>query len=318
MYRLLADYLRKHGEQDCSVLQLERPHSLVLWIFRKGEAEPWAVGKIARSEKSARLLCAEGAALAALQQISKELGIPRLLLQSEPGGKGFLLVQSGVSGQPLSDEIHLDNERAISDQFRLVEEWLAAFQGRVTCKETVAAGARRSLTACRQVLDTTDQEKALLDGMTSMLPELEHVPAVAVHGDFWAGNVLKSEEKLSVLDWGHFHYGAPTEDMHNFAAAACYKKRSTPAESGRTMWDAFFGHTAVSRNAALATKRVLDQWKIGHEQSRALFCVFLINRLSLSEFTNHAAWRSFVYDYVKAGMPSPFAAALTTPTLQLA
>ena len=316
MNRLLADYLRNHGERECSVLQLERPHSLVLWIFRKGDAEPWAVGKIARAENGARLLRGEGAALAALQKVGQELGIPRLLLQSETGREGFLLMQSGVPGQPLSDEIRSGNERAISEQFRRIEGWLATFQDRLPSGETVATCTRQSLAACRRVLDLSDEEKALLDGLTAMLPQLEHVRAVPVHGDFWAGNVLEASTRLSVLDWGHFHYGAPTEDLHNFVAAACYRKRRTPAESGRTMWDAFFADCAVSRNGALATKRRLERWKIDLAQLRALFCVFLVNRLSLTEFTNHAAWRIFVCDYVKAGMPPPFTAVPAIAVLQ--
>src|SRR5437879_5348175 len=167
MNRLLADYLRNHGERDCSVLQLERPHSLVLWIFRNGEAEPWAVGKIARAENGARLLRGEGAALAALQKVGQELGIPRLLLQSETGREGFLLMQSGVPGQPLSDEISGGNERAISDQFRRIEGWLATFQDRLPPGETVAACTRQSLAACRRMLELAAEAKGIVDGGTA-------------------------------------------------------------------------------------------------------------------------------------------------------
>jgi len=46
---------------------------------------------------------------------------------------------------------------------------------------------------------------------------------VAVHGDFWAKNLLTCPGHVSVVDWDAFHYGSPVEDLFTFAVAMGYR-----------------------------------------------------------------------------------------------
>jgi aminoglycoside phosphotransferase (APT) family kinase protein len=149
-------------------------------------------------------------------------------------------------------------------------------------------------------------DRALISAAREQLELLAALPVVPVHGDFWAGNLLKHHRRIHVIDWGHFHYGTPTEDLHNFVAALAYRRRPTPDEEAAIMWDAFFGPSALCSLAENATTRTLERWHIPREMLRPMFVVFVMSRLALTGFSNHEAWRAFAARYVASGMPSPF------------
>jgi hypothetical protein len=308
MFHVIAEYLRGEGEREWSILQTARPNSVVLRVFRPGESQPFVVVKVSRPGQGTRMLRGEASALKVLQEISLTMSIPRFILEAECGGDRLLLAQSGVPGRPMSDHLEAHNRRELCSQFRLIDGLLETFQKRLGCDENLASYAQRLLSTCCGAVGLTAEEQCLLDAVRAIIPELTDFPAAAVHGDFWAGNVLENGNALSVLDWGHLHYGAPTEDLHNFTAATCYRKRRTPQESGRTMWEAFFGDGTVAKEASAATLRTLNRWKIDVAHSRTLFRLFLISRLSQPVFINHPGWRAFISDYVQAGMPAPFSA----------
>src|ERR1019366_9881618 len=98
--------------------------------------------------------------------------------------------------------------------------------------------------------------KLLLSTASAALPLLSAVPAVAVHGDFWAKNVLAAPGRVSLVDWNAFHYGSPVEDLFTFAVAMVYQWKLAAEQGADVIWNVFLGSSALTartRAAALPT-----------------------------------------------------------------
>jgi hypothetical protein len=296
-FQAIADFLREEGWEDWSLVQMETAF-VVWWIFRPGATVPEMIGKLPRNPRDVAQARREAAALADLGAVADKLNVPRLLFQTDLPDDSFLFVQSGVRGRPLPEK---------ADHFDRVLPWLETFQQAIPPGGTLADAMRRAITACRdQLLDPTPAECELLAMAEKEAPKLERYPAVAVHGDFWAGNVLDEDGRLGVLDWSNYHFGSPLEDIHNFAAAHAYDTRGDWDERMRSMWRVFFGDVPLMRRTAEVTVRMLAGSNLDRNLLRPLFLLFLISRISYVEFSNHMAWRRFATHYVDAGMPEPF------------
>lgn len=300
MFHLVANFLRQQGWQDWSLVQIESAN-IIWWVFRPQARNPEVIGKLPRSPHDTVLARREAAALGSLRRVAGAVNIPRLMFQAELPDGGFLFVQSGVAGRPLAER---------TDHFDQVLPWLDAFQKAVSAQGTVAESLCRSITCCRaQLADAAPAELELLMRAEAEAARLDTVQAAAVHGDFWSGNVLNDGGRLGVLDWSNYHFGGPLEDLHNFAAAQGYESRGGDDERMRSMWRVFFSDGPLMRRTADATARMLAGRKLDSSLLRPMFLLFLINRISYVEFSNHAAWRRLAVHYLESGMPELFTVA---------
>src|ERR1039457_5804644 len=191
MFHLAADYLRSAGWRDWDVLQLPGGADVVWWIFRRGQDIPAVVGKFCDPPAAVEAGRRECAALELLSPFADRLGLPSVLFQTDTRG-GSVYLQSGVPGKPLRDELSPSDGKHLSAQIDIAEGWLEKFQ-------MLAPPAENSGAAFRQVLAGASERlpKLLLSTASAALPLLSAVPAVAVHGDFWAKNVLAAPRRVS-------------------------------------------------------------------------------------------------------------------------
>jgi hypothetical protein len=235
-----------------ALLDLPRMHSLVVALSKDPNAKitvlliphggnrPTLAIKLPTTPAAAASVRAERGVLKELHE-----KLPRSILATIPS-LGHLrelagttsLVTTALPGSPMTTRYHawrhLGNPSAVRADFLAVETWLAAFQG-------AGAGARRPIAMdgaatviLRKRFDTEpdlDRSLAALSVVQARL-RTTTTPLTAVHGDFWFGNVLMGEEKVSgVIDWeAGAASGEPARDLVRFALTyALYLDRHTRA-----------------------------------------------------------------------------------------
>jgi|GEM_PF-5519687 len=305
MLPVLFDYLQNMGWLSWSVLQLRRPGTLMQAIFEPERGYPSVVAKFHDFPQSVLRGKREAAALELLSPVAAQAGIPRLLLCAETAG-GLLVVQSGMPGNPWPDEpVSLEES---SRQLVRAVAWLVHFQSLLPPRGCADLALRELMSIASDNLSTpTLEEHALMRAATEVSSLLSKIPAVAVHGDFWAGNILEDQGTLSVVDWSCFYFGGITDDLFAFLASLSSRYDADPLELAHCFWRVFFEPSPLWLRGRDLTFQLLNRYGLsGAGQVRALFLLFLISRLARIEFTTHPAWRAFVSLYVSAGMPAPF------------
>jgi hypothetical protein len=299
MFHLAADYLRSAGWRDWDVLQLPGGADVVWWIFRRGQDIPAVVGKFCVPPAAVEAGRRECAALELLSPFADQLGLPSVLFQTDTRG-GFVYLQSGVPGKPLRDELSPSDGKHLSAQIDIAEGWLEKFQ-------MLAPPAENSGAAFRQVLAGASERlpKLLLSTASAALPLLSAVPAVAVHGDFWAKNVLAAPGRVSVVDWNAFHYGSPVEDLFTFAVAMAYRWKLDAEQGADVIWNVFLGSSPLTARTRAAALRTLARWNLSRDLLAPLFLISLVSRLGQTELADNPAWHVFAARYASAGLPTP-------------
>ncbi|MGD0365618.1 MAG: phosphotransferase [Bryobacteraceae bacterium] len=298
MFHVAADYLRRAGWTEWDVLQLPGA-GVVWWIFRRGRDVPAYVGKFCRLPGAIEGGRRECATLETLSPFADHLGIPKVLFRTDAHG-GFIYLQSGVPGKPLRNELSPADGKLLLAQMDIAEKWLEKFQ-------TLAPPAGDSAAAFRQVLAGASEQlpELLLSAAGAALPRLAAVPAVAVHGDFWARNVLISPGRVSVVDWDGFHYGSPVEDLCTFAIATAYQWGLDARQGADVIWDVLLGSSPLTVMTRAAAFRTLARWNISRDLLAPLFLIALVSRLGRTELDDNPAWHVFAARYASAGLPPP-------------
>lgn len=299
MFHLAADYLRSAGWRDWDVLQLPGGAGVVWWIFRRGQDIPAVVGKFCGLPAAVEAGRRECAVLELLSPFADPLGLPNVLFQTDARG-GFVYLQSGVPGKPLRNELSPSSGKLLSAQIDVAEDWLEKFQ-------MLAPPAEDSGAAFRQVLAGASVRlpELLLSTANAALPLLSAVPAVAVHGDFWAKNVLTAPGCVSVVDWDAFHYGSPVEDLFTFAVAMAYQWKLDAEQGADVIWNVFLGSSPLTARTRAGALRTLARWNLSQNLLAPLFLISLVSRLGRTELDDNPAWHVFAARYAGAGLPSP-------------
>jgi hypothetical protein len=207
---------------------------------RATQAHAWesCVIKVATTRGAADAVAAEGRALTAVRRIglgALESTIPRYVTSRDSGGLSALIATS-LPGRPLAAEYHLwwrSSRRAkVRADFTAVAQWLREFQEATAQSDSCGDWASSVARALRARWgESADRGPGLLHKAIEELATLP-VGAVAVHGDFWAGNILMSNGAVSgVIDWeAATPTGHPFRDPVRFALSyALYLDRHTPA-----------------------------------------------------------------------------------------
>jgi hypothetical protein len=297
MFYLAARYLREAGWSDWDVLQL---NGRVWLIFRPGEKAPAAVGKSSTTPTQREMALRECNALERLAPYAEELSVPRLLFQ-EDTASGFIHLQTALPGKSLRRELSPGDGKLIAAQFDTIEGWLAKLQALAPSEASLAAVFRQRILAATPAC----VPRVLLDAAAGSLPLFAAVPAVAVHGDFFGGNVLVAGSRVSVIDWDTFHYGAALEDLFSFATGAVFRYQEIEL-SAKSIWDVFWGSSPLAARTRAAVLRALARAGLPAERLRPLYWMYLIDRLTRESYLDTAAWRIFAAGYMAAGMPAPW------------
>jgi Ser/Thr protein kinase RdoA (MazF antagonist) len=304
----LTEYLRASGFTEWRLLSLSRGPNITLCVFRPGQSWPALVAKLTTPGAKVDIARFEAEALRQLEAAPPSLGVPQLVYEAAADGF-YLAVETGARGRPLRDWVPPDDQKELPGQLRVAEYWLAELQRTIPCRGTIGESTAHFVEAARRALaDPSPGERELLGQALARGATFASLPAVAVHGDFWTGNILSHRGQLSVIDWNNFHYGSTVEDLLNFASGITFRYKETPAASADTLWEAYFGDTPLVRWTEQAVARALARAGLGPEATTAAFLGFLATRLAMIEFGTHPAWRVFAARYAAAGLPPPFSA----------
>jgi len=278
----------------------------IYWIFRQGERFPAIVAKLGTTGTAQESLRREAGALERLKHAPESMGIPRLLHQEEGRG-GYLLVQTGKRGSPLSDNVSVNDPALLSTQIRIADRWLEEFHRAVNSEGSLGRSLEPWISRCRIILAApTAEEVVLLDVAQEALERLETRPSAPVHGDFWAGNVLAEGTRVAVIDWGRFHFGTPTEDIFHFLSTLSFHHSPRATNSARTLWENFFGTSRLTQVGGQVTHATISRHGLGADSIHHLFTLFLLGQSAYAGFVHHEPWRAFVAGWVRAGFPEPF------------
>jgi aminoglycoside phosphotransferase (APT) family kinase protein len=146
------------------------------------------------------------------------------------------MVETAIPGTPMTVSYlarrHTADPRRVAADLNTAGAWLAALQ-----QETTAAAAPIGLAAglhapLRRRYPDERVQGELFDCLAELDARLsaQHTPRTVVHGDFWFGNVLLSDGRLSgVVDWEAATIsGEPVRDLARFALSyALYLDRRT-------------------------------------------------------------------------------------------
>jgi hypothetical protein len=208
-------------------------------LFWPGSRFPWAAAKLPSTGRSRMAVRREaGFLLEVHARFSGDVlrTIPRRLTAFEAGlPPGAMLVEA-LDGVPLSISYcrpgHLRSAAAVARDFRCVSSWLADLHAATTQQHAQMRLAGELLdrlaerfagdAAAARVRDRLAAAARALDGTCG--------PKTVVHGDFWMGNVLVDDGRVSgVVDWESADItGEPLRDVARFALTyALYLDRGT-------------------------------------------------------------------------------------------
>jgi hypothetical protein len=182
--------------------------------------------------------------------------VPRCV-GSPSSGTGRALVSTALGGRPMTVGYHqwrhTARPAAVAVDFRIAAEWLSAFQQVTEC------GTARVTWAGDVAQTLTDRWRGdtCLGAAVSRLRAVDrvlggaHAPVTAVHGDYWFGNVLAHEGRVSgVIDWENGARGWPAEDVAKCRAYLVLTHGPDVADDFRTAYEAEIGGAVP--NLALA------------------------------------------------------------------
>jgi Phosphotransferase enzyme family len=214
------------GSGGYRVLLLNHSHDpdrrYLLLLFPPGCAEPMLALKVADGAAAALRLAAEGERLQAVYDavpVDIRHTVPCVL--DEPTLSALpILVTAALPGVPMLVRYyrrgHTSRPDAVDGDLRAASAWLARLQGGTAGASAPLDFAAGTLRAADE--RATDQTLGQLSAVAARLRRYR-AAQVAVHGDFWAGNILLRDGCVSgVVDWERFcSAGNPVRDATRFA-----------------------------------------------------------------------------------------------------
>ena len=189
-----------------------------------------AVAKVARGSAGEHALHAERDVLAAVWATGAPAVVscaPRLLGLDTIAGRAVLLT-TALDGDPMVTSYfapgHVSQPDVVRRDFEAASAWLLAFQHQtrgpaVAASDALGSWSRSLRRSWGELIGQTDEDEAHFDEIDARVAAVEGtLPMVAVHGDYWMGNLLTERGMvLGVLDW---EFGAarglPFRDVYKF------------------------------------------------------------------------------------------------------
>lgn len=214
----------------------DNPKALVL-VFADGGDQPSLAIKVGLTAAASAAVRKEAQFLSVVAQVDPGRvngTVPRVVELREVGSTA-LLAMTAHPGTPLSVDYHrwghTSRAECVAEDFWLSTGWLVAVAG-LPVFPVLACGWADKLSlrwadhgACAAASTVTEALEQRL--------QIERAPGL-MHGDFWCGNVLRAEGRISgVVDWEHALLGGdPLRDRVRFALAySLYLDRHSPPGS---------------------------------------------------------------------------------------
>ena len=290
MHELILELVRDSRE-PYALARFPLDDGAMVALFSAGR--PRWIAKTADRPAGVRRLRAEARGLGQIEPDANALGVPRLLGWNETPDGDFdavaCLVQSAVPG----GHEHLawnrrDGLAPLPATTLAAGDWIRRFQTRVAPPRALTLGELTDQICGLAAADRRSHPEyaPLLDGLLAVIDRLAararcEPPAVAVHGDFWAGNILVERPRgraplLHVVDWSGFDAGTALDDILTWMAQLRLAG-IPPAAPRLERWIRVFFTPGRARE-------YLRDWKVeaGYSEAdaRLAFYLHLIRRMS--------------------------------------
>lgn len=217
---------------------------VTLVLFDRAGA-PTAVAKVARTPASEPTLESEHEMLShlwALAPPTVRTKVAEPLLLERVDGR-LVLVMTSLGGRPMTAGYytpgHVTDRGVVAKDFAIAGNWLLDFQRQTADGSGVFDEAALEewvtsvVAAYREEVGWDGVEARLFDQVAHRAKELlgQRVPAVAIHGDYWMGNLLVEGNRLAgVIDWERGRPRGPALlDVYKFPTSyALYLDRGYP------------------------------------------------------------------------------------------
>jgi len=214
-----------------------------------GDGEVVAVAKVPRNERGAAAVRNEHTALSWAWAIEPLRGsVPRPIDLLETDGRP-VLIQSAMHGRPMTASYytpgHTSRTGAVEHDFQVASDWLDVFSSLTRVADaSLAEVAQQAVMPLvdryRHTFGTNSEQEALFAAVLDRAGALgaECVPIAGRHGDFWMGNLLIDDGRLSgVIDWElarRCDGAGPAADIFKLPTSyAMYLDRPWPWAGGR-------------------------------------------------------------------------------------
>jgi aminoglycoside phosphotransferase (APT) family kinase protein len=239
--RQLSDYIGGSGLQALVLGASKDPNAKVTTVLVSAQTgRPVLVAKAPLTAVAERSVEAEAQLLQELGKLGLNRrfeAIPDVVELVEFEGR-TALVMTAVPGTPMTTSYfawrHTRDPARVAADFTAAGEWLAALQA-ATAQGPTAVDLDGGVAALLAGRFSEDQElEADLDRLAELNGRLsaDAVPRTLVHGDFWPGNLLLENGRVTgVVDWeAGSTSGEPLRDLVRFGLAyALYLDRGTRA-----------------------------------------------------------------------------------------
>lgn len=215
MHELVWRYWRSEGAASAlAPLPADAGAAILACFAPRGGPHPVWVAKIARTAAGRGRLRREWQALLWLFPWHGQFRLPAVLDWSEDDAQACL-VQSGLDGQiPRRSCSRRGFGRRGRRLLQDAVEWILRLQRLVPPprKATVQQLGQEWLQ--RHASQMAGQvPPGLLATIDAAIAQTTALAAVAVHGDFWYGNLLVDGRQIAVTDWCGFDVGSPLDDF---------------------------------------------------------------------------------------------------------
>lgn len=279
MHELLRE--RLHAEAVPPVLaQFPLDGGALIAAFApRGDRRLRWLAKTAYGAAACRRLDAEARALGLLAPLAEELELPRLLAFRQTGADeaaSACLVQTAITGRRIRCRWSGSPQAAFPRPMLVAQRWLERFQERsrslpLSCPTLAEIGT-----------DTAARAAQILHAEPALAPLLAWVPqffaapgpslrAVAIHGDFWPGNVLwnASSSSVGVIDWSGFGTGSALDDLLTWMTQMPAGRPQRPL-SRVQYWPALLFQPGHAQRCLLAWSR-----RAGYDAATARYALYL-------------------------------------------
>jgi hypothetical protein len=217
----------------------------VTLVFFDRAGDLAAVAKVSRTAASEPALARERETVAELwaRRVPSVLArVAEPLLLERVDGR-LVLVQAPMGGRPMSAAYytpgHVADQALVAEDFALAGAWLLGFQRETATgpglldEALMERWVTRAISAYRAEVGWDATEERLFGEVLTRAKALLGLPlpAVAVHGDYWMGNLLVDRDGLAgVIDWERGQPSGPAPlDVYKFPTSyALYMDRSYP------------------------------------------------------------------------------------------
>jgi hypothetical protein len=230
--RTLAAFVDQVGGRAACLAMSRDPNAKVtILLFPPGAERPAYVAKVPTTDAAALSVARESERLAEVGDLVPgpvSATIPKFVTTVEHLGRP-VLVMTALPGRSMLAAYHswrhTARREAVAADFSAAGDWLTGLNGAVG--GIGQASVAEMLDGVADLLGRrfggqpgTDSDLAALAALRGRL-EGQRTPQSAVHGDFWAGNLLAERGRvLGVIDWEHACLaGSPVRDLARFATS---------------------------------------------------------------------------------------------------